>query len=1203
MSFTHLHLHNEYSYLDGFGSGKAYAEYAKEKGFAAMALTNHGNIDGALDWQRACEENSIDPIQGIEFYIVKDHRVKEKEKRKHMTVLVKNQTGWTNLLKMITISQIEGFYYRPRISPEVLLQHCEGLVVMTACASSFIDEDWGLDLLIKLQNIIGDDLYLEIMPHQYAEQERINKLCLKYHESFNINLVATNDCHYIEKSDAEIQEVLLAMQSKKKWNDPTRWKFDITGLHLKTEEEMRKAFAKHKYISENLIEKAFRSTEEISRKCKEFRIKKLEVELPAVPKFKGRQDEEVLRELCEKGMADFGFSGNKIYEERYFEELALITKQGFSRYFLIVHELISWCRENDIMVGPGRGSSGGSLVAYLIGITQVDPIKYDLLFARFISPARIDLPDIDMDFEDIKRDRVKKHLEDTYGKNCVAGVSTVSRLKGRGAIRDVARVFSVPVSEVNKACSCIVVRSGGDFRSDYTIEDAFKTFEDGKRFYEKYKKVADIAMKIEGSARGIGQHAAAVIICSEDLREGLRANLRYGKEKALLVNWDKHDIEYFGIMKLDVLGINALTVLNDTRRKVLENYNKDIKFTEIDLDDKKVLSEFAKGNNTGCFQVCSLGLRKFCKQMKIDSFMMLVHASSLYRPGTLRSGMATEFIKRKNKEIEWKFPHPEIERITKNTLGVILYQEQVMQFMYDLGGLGWKTADTVRKVISKSQGAEQFQKFRQLFVDGCVAKKTLDERVAGKLWDELSSFGSYGFNLSHAVEYTMITYWDMYCKIYYPDEFLCSTLTYGSEIRKEEVIEEAIRLGVDIRPPKIGISKSHEWIVKDKIVYCPFIEIKGFGDKTAKGAEEFHSGKSNLTKRFQNVLLDLKCDRNEIVTEEEAERISGKFKFSFSKNRFYKLSKVLHKISSSVAFSKIKNVDFNRTNKTERLFAGEMTEIKFGYRSKLEQGTSNQEVAGGADNLGGVYGNFKDDEDFCMLVFDKKIYMEKKDLVEHSSEDFLLARCSNPNRTTSLLCHHAWFKDEILNGDLDGLDLKMKRETRFLNKNVDNCDKCQNCTRRITNSPGIYNMMIVGEYPSRSDAEKGKSMCNEYLWEELNSYGYKRRDFNISTVVKGVFDSKTLTKPNINKCSYHIEEEISAIKPFIIFAIGNASIKYFTEEDSGIMDKNGTTEWNDKANAWICWSINPSSIFYSEENKVLFKKAVKNFVNKIKILG
>ncbi|MFA5397072.1 MAG: uracil-DNA glycosylase family protein, partial [Methanogenium sp.] len=376
-----------------------------------------------------------------------------------------------------------------------------------------------------------------------------------------------------------------------------------------------------------------------------------------------------------------------------------------------------------------------------------------------------------------------------------------------------------------------------------------------------------------------------------------------------------------------------------------------------------------------------------------------------------------------------------------------------------------------------------------------------------------------------------------------------------------------------------------------------------FGEKTAKGAELFGSEKSTLTKRFQNILLDLNCDKNEMVTEQEAERISDKFKFSFSKNKFYKLSKVLSKINSSIQISKIKNVDFNRTNKTERLFAGEMTEIKFGYRSKLESGTANQEVAGGADNLGGVYGNFKDEEDFCMLVFDKKIYMEKKDLVEHSSEDFLLARCSNPNRTTSLLCHYSWFKEEILCGELDGLELNMKKEKRFFNKEIQLCDKCSDCKNKISNSMGIYNIMIVGEYPSKEDISCGKILSSKYLWKELEKYGYKRKDFNLSSIIKGEIDGKSLTKTHINRCSKHIEREISEINPFLILAIGNTSLKYFLDKESGIIEKNGTTEWNDKANAWICWSINPNSIIYSPENEVLFKEAIKNFANKIKIIG
>lgn len=663
-NFAHLHCHDEYSLLDGFGTPDAYAARASELGFEYLAITNHGNIDGLIKFQGACEENKITPIFGVELYIVKNITKKEKgEKKRHICIFVKNKIGWENLLKMLTIANLEGFYYKPRIDSELLWKYKEGLIISTACTSSFIVEDWGFALFKDLITTMPDDLFLEIMPHELEEQKELNKLCYDLSKEYGIPLIATNDCHYIKKDQNVSQEVLLAIQSKAKWDDKKRWRFTIDGLYLKTEKEMIQAFKEQDSLNYKVYKKAMNNTIILAEKCKDFKIEKLPIELPAV--FKGKDDEEELKRLCNEGYEKKIINKNKdsdIYKERLKEELEIIIRQGFSRYFLIVWELVHWCKENDIMVGPGRGSSGGSLVAYLLSITAIDPIEYKLIFARFISPARIDLPDIDIDFEDIKRPLIRKHLEDVYGKWSVCGVSTFSSMKGKGAIRDVSRVFNVPLTDVNKASSSIVTRSGGDFRSDYTITDAFDTFEDGIEFKKKYPLVTKIAIDIEGQVRGKGQHAAAIVISSDDLRNGRRMCYVHGKNKnELLANWDKHDIEHQGLMKLDVLGLNALTVLNETKKLVKENHNYDINFEELPLDDKRIFEEFSKGNNAGCFQFGSLGLRKLCQELIIDDFGTLVHANSLYRPGTLRSGMTNEFVARKRGESEWEYKHPILE--------------------------------------------------------------------------------------------------------------------------------------------------------------------------------------------------------------------------------------------------------------------------------------------------------------------------------------------------------------------------------------------------------------------------------------------------------------------------------------------------------------------------------------------------------------
>jgi DNA polymerase III subunit alpha len=1216
-NFIHLHCHDEFSLLDGVGTSEQYCKRISELKQTALAITNHGNIDGVYKFRDACKNNNIKAIYGFEGYIVKDRNIKEKgDVRKHILILAKNKTGWINICKMLTIANLEGFYYRPRIDIETLKNHSEGLIISSACSSSFIDSDYGIDLIeFFIDNKI--DFFGEIMPLNFESQIKMNLKVLKLQKKYKFKIIVTNDCHYVNQKDNILQEVLLAIQSKKKWTDKDRWRFDIDDLFVKSERAMIESFKKQNSLSDDIYLSALKNTKLIEEMC-EFKLENNKINLPAVPGFENINENDKFKELCYKGLNDKIIITGKIeYTERLEFELKTIIELGFVRYFLIVWELINWCKNNDIMVGAGRGSSGGSLICYLLNITEVDPIKYGLLFGRFISPARIDLPDIDMDFEDRKRYLIREHLEKLYGKDCVAGVATLSSMKGKGAIRDVSRVFNIPLTEVGKACDCIVVRSGGDARSDFTIEDAFNTFEDGKKFKEKYPNIVDYASRLEGQIKTKGMHAAAICINDTDLRNGEKCVLQYGKDKNVIINYDKMDLENCGLMKLDVLGLNALTVLSECKNIIKEKYNIGIDYNKIPLDDEKVFKEFSEGNNIGCFQVGSLGLRRFCRQLGIDNFMMLVHASSLYRPGTLRSGITTKFVQRKRGEEEIPNVHPLIWDITKNTYGVILYQEQVMQFMYDLGGLGWKTADTVRKVISKSQGVETFQKFKKDFADGCEKKGTLKREEAEILWSELASFGSYGFNLSHAVEYSLISYWDQWLKVHYPLEFICVSLTYGSDEKKDDLIEEAFRLNIKISPPKIGISKAYDFIIRDNTLYLPFIEIKGFGEKTAKYAEEFKKNKNEgffsaekeknkLTQRFINILEEIKAFENIELDDEEAERIQNYFQYSLIRDKSRKIRPIFELISKHITFSKIVNIDFNTSDREERFYYGKMTEIKFGYRGKIDTLEKQLGYSEVKDNLGCVYGNFIDGTDFCMLVFDAKIYKNKKDLIEHCSDKILISKANRPNRTNSIMCYDAWFEEEILKCELNGLNIKLANKKRFKNNEILNCSDCdliQECNKPVLNSTGLYNIMIIGEAPGRDEDKNGIGFCGDsgkLVWKELERYNLKREFFNVSNVVKCYpSKSKTPNKIHIKHCSKWLNEEIEKIQPTMILAFGNTNLKFFNDEDSGIMNKNANTEWNFKYKTWISWCIHPASVLYSPENRKLFEEGIKNFALKV----
>ena len=824
--FVHLHVHNQFSVLDGFGSSEQYTKKAKELGFTHLALTNHGNVDGILAFQSACEKNDIKPIFGCEAYIVPDMLVKEKgERRAHINILVKNEEGWTNLLKMLTEANVYGFFYRPRLDYKTILSYdLSGLVFTTACAGSFLLLDGGVDFFEELQT--KTEVYCEIMPHLIDVQEDIHDL-IKELRIPKEQLILTNDCHYIEEDDDIVQEILLAVQTHRTWNDPDRWSFGFSGLHLRTADEMYDATMEQGHFNSEIIKTAMANTKIIAEKCCNFRIPQQEIFLPMPPMFEGKDENKELYKLCLKGLKRIKKSKDPDYLNRLEEEYELIKKKNFSRYFLIVYELINWCRKNKVLCGPGRGSSGGSLIAYLLHITSVDPLEYNLLFSRFINEERIDYPDIDIDFEDRKRGEVRKHLQDLYGEENIAGVSTFGTLKGKAAIRDVSRVFEIPYDDVDSFAKAIDYDEDGN-----SIDRAIKSTDEGKDFNTKYPDVVRYASRLEGQIRNCGQHASAVIVSAEPITNGKRANIvkRKGVE---VINWSKDDAEFVGLMKLDILGLNTLSIIRGATDLIKENHSKIIDPEKIPLGDKKVFEWFSKGKTAGVFQFNTKGIIQLCGRIKPNKFEDLFAINALYRPGPLRSGMTDEYVERHISQ-EWEVKNPELKEITKDTYGIILMQEQVMQIMYYMAKLPWKEADKVRKIIGKSKGAAQLKKFKEAFVDGCVKNETMNKKNATQLWEDIESFGGYGFVKAHSVEYSMISYWCMWLKYMYPTEFISSSLTYGKDDKKEEVLVESYNLGLKISPPKIGLSDPFLWKARGKTLYCPFIEIKGIGEKKAK---------------------------------------------------------------------------------------------------------------------------------------------------------------------------------------------------------------------------------------------------------------------------------------------------------------------------------------------------------------------------------
>jgi DNA polymerase-3 subunit alpha len=744
-NFVHLHVHDEYSALDGFGSPETYAKKAAALGFEFLGITNHSNVDSAIKFQRACKANGIKPVIGCEFYIDKDRLSKDSESgRKHINVFVKDNTGWKNLLTMLTIAHLEGFHKRPRIDAGVLLKYCDGLIISTACTAGFTGCDWGMKLFEKLSDIMPEDLYLELQPHDMEMQTDWNKACIKLSKKFGVKLIATNDCHYPEADDAILQEILLAVATAADWNDPKRWRFEVDTLYLCSRRKMISMFQKnHPYIDDNVIETAMSNTVELAKKCCDFKIEKQEVHLPLIPGVKEGEEVAFFKQLIRKGFKrkTAGFSGEeiKLYQARVDEEFELLIKKGFERYFLIVWELVNWCKENNILTGPGRGSVGGCLIAYLIEITLVNPLEYGLVFSRFINAERNDLPDIDLDFERDRREEVIEHIKHLYGKNNVIQISTYLTMKGKMALQDLGRTFGVDrktISEITKAME----------DEDSISAESFTESEDSslRQFYKENKDIVDYAVRMQDTVRGYGKHAAGVVISDRSLLDGEKCNLcqRHG---SIVSNWDKDDSEYMGLMKLDVLGLSGLSRIHECLDLIKENHNEEIDLKSITMDDRAVFQDLTAGDTMGVFQLGTSGITRFCKDLKIDSFKDIYNATALFRPGPLGSGMAREFIERKHGK-PWKAIHENVRVLTEDTYGIIVYQEQVMIMAKELAGFGWSKCDKMRKVIGKSKGADEFNKFRDDFINGCVEQKTLDFESAEKLFDDIVSFSSYGFN-------------------------------------------------------------------------------------------------------------------------------------------------------------------------------------------------------------------------------------------------------------------------------------------------------------------------------------------------------------------------------------------------------------------------------------------------------------------------
>lgn len=833
--FVNLHTHSTYSFTDGVGLPEQYAERAKELGQPAMAITDHGNVSAHYKWYKECKKRGIKPILGCEMYLVKDvESIKQwgKGAYYHITVLAKNNEGYKNLMKLVTKSY-EQFYYKPKITFQDLFSHQNGLIVLSGCMSGPIvreldgqkNETAHEHMKLFLEKI--DHFYAEFMPLTFEEGKIAFKNYINFLKDYpQVPWVVTSDCHSFNKEHSIIQEIMLAVQSRGKWKDPDRWKFDQDDLYLRTREElymdMRTIFP------ETMWDAAFDNTLKIADM--------VDFEFPTATPIKypipEKEKEQKLRDMCEEGLNKRFLSGkdrlidvDPKYRTRMEYELDIIIKKNFIDYFLVVADLVKWAKSKNILVGPARGSAAGSLVCYLTEITEVDPLKYDLIFERFIDINREDMPDIDIDFEDVKRPMIKKYLEERYGENKVGTLPVFTTFKGKNTLDSIGNVFDIPFKVIDQLKGLIIERSGGDSRASFTIMDTLDQFEVAREHVKAYPELK-YASLMEGQIKNISQHAAGMVIANEPLTDFCAV---YKIKDQHVISLDYKDASDIGLLKLDILGLNTLSVIQQTLKIIEKRHKKKIDIYNLPLNNPKTYKGFCDGKLFGVFQFDGQAVNQVCRQIKPKDFGSLSAISALARPGPLNGGTTTAYIKRRNKKESVDYPHEVMKDYTDETYGLVVYQEQVMRTMREVGKMSWKDTAEIRKLISKSQGVEKFDTFKEKFAIG-ARENGMNEHEIDRMWDSICTFGSWAFNKSHSVSYTIISYWTMWLKMNYPLEFYSSIMALTHmEDKQKKIMKEYKREGYKVLPVDINRSKQHFWIDEDGI-RVGFCDIKGIGD-------------------------------------------------------------------------------------------------------------------------------------------------------------------------------------------------------------------------------------------------------------------------------------------------------------------------------------------------------------------------------------
>ena len=820
MKFTHLHVHSHYSLLDGLAKIDDLVNRAKELGMDSLALTDHGVMYGIVEFYMKAKEAGIKPIIGCEMYLTPGSRhsknnTREDKTRYHLTLLVKNEQGYKNLMKLVSIAHLEGFYYKPRIDKEVLQKYSAGLIGMSGCVQGEVPQtilNKGVDEAVKVarwyEKVFGSgNFYMELQHHpKYEKQKNANEGMKEISKKTGIPLVATGDIHYSKPEDAETQDILLCIQMNKKVNDSDRMNLMEFDLSMKTPEEMITAFKD--------TPEAIANTQEIVSKCN-YEITLGETQLPYFEVPKGFDDKSYLRHLAEKGLQEkYGDNITDKHRQRLEYELSIINKMGYPSYFLIVQDFVNWAKKQGIVVGPGRGSAAGSFVSYLIGITNLDPLEYDLLFERFLNPERISMPDVDMDFADDRRDEVLDYVRKKYGNDHVAQIITFGTMAARAAIRDAGRALDYPYDFCDRTAKLIPMFS--------TIEQALEDSPEFKKLYDndaEAKKLINSAKKLEGVARHASMHACGVVITKKPVTEYTPLQKITGKDKGdgVVTQYSSSTkssyVEKIGLLKMDFLGLKNLTIIQNAINIIRKTKGVEIDINKIPLDDKITYKLLQNALTTGVFQLESSGMKRYLKQLKPTNIEDVIAMVALYRPGPM--DWIPDFIARKHGKKEIKYLHPKLEPILKKTYGVAVYQEQVMQMAQSLAGFSLGEADMLRKAMGKKI-PELIKKEKIKFVEGAV-KNGVNKKDAEEIFAFIEPFAGYGFNRSHAACYGMIGYQTAYLKAHYPTEFMAALMTsdQGNIERIAIEVEEAKDLGINVLPPNINESFEEFAVIKD----------------------------------------------------------------------------------------------------------------------------------------------------------------------------------------------------------------------------------------------------------------------------------------------------------------------------------------------------------------------------------------------------